>query len=136
MADAVLGGARDDAISGVEADARDALATTPEDVRACDGIILGTPENFGYMSGAMKMFFETIYYPCLEHTQGLPYALFIRAGTDGHGAESSMQRIITGLRWREVSPAIIVAGEFEPQRLPELRELGMVFAAGLESGIF
>lgn len=136
MAEAVIGGASDPAISGVEVVVRDALEATPKDVRGSDGIILGTPENFGYMSGAMKMFFETIYYPCLDHTQGLPYALFIRAGNDGQGALTSMSRIITGLRWREVSAPVILAGEFDEDRLAALSELGMGFAAGLESGIF
>jgi len=136
MADAVIDGARDDAINGVAVIVRDALEATPEDLLECDGIMLGTPENFGYMSGAMKMFFETIYYPCLEQTQGLPYAVFIRAGNDGQGALSSMTRIITGLRWREVAPPVIIAGEFASDRLGECRELGTAVAAGLEAGIF
>jgi len=86
MLDAVLRGAGDTAVEGVDCVVREALAATAEDVLAAQGILLGTPENFGYMSGALKVFFERIYYPCLEHTQGLPYGLFIRAGNDGRGA--------------------------------------------------
>lgn len=136
MAEAAIAGARDPDLSGVEVMVRDALEATAEDVLACDGVIVGTPENFGYMSGAIKMFFESIYYPCLDHSQGLPYALLIRAGNDGSGALTSMQRIITGLRWREVAPPVIAAGEFEPEYLDACRELGMSLAAGLEAGIF
>ncbi len=136
MADAVIEAARSDVVTGVSVRVRDALEATPDDVLTAHGIVLGTPENFGYMSGAMKCFFETIYYPCLEHTQGLPYALFIRAGNDGQGALTSMTRIITGLRWREISEPVIIAGEFDDARLADCRELGLAFAAGLEAGVF
>ena len=136
MAQAVIDGARDENIDNVDVIVRDALTATAEEVMHADGLILGTPENFGYMSGAMKMFFETIYYPCLEHTQGLPYACFIRAGNDGQGALSSMTRIIQGLRWKQVLAPIIVAGEITNSDLQACNELGMSVAAGLEGGIF
>ena len=70
MAQAVLTGARDTDVSGVETRVLSPLATSAEDVCAADGLILGTPENFGYMSGALKYFFDHIYYSCLDHTQG------------------------------------------------------------------
>ena len=136
MAEAVINGAQDETIEGVEVVAKMALETTPEDVRQADGIILGTPENFGYMSGAMKVFFDTIYYPCLDHPQGLPYGLFIRAGNDGQGALTSMTRIITGLGWRQVTEPIIFSGDFDERRLGECTELGMSLAVGLETGVF
>jgi multimeric flavodoxin WrbA len=136
MAEAVVDGARSDDIDGVNVVVSDALTITPDELMRADGLILGTPENFGYMSGAMKMFFETIYYPCLEHTQGLPYACFIRAGNDGQGALASMTRIINGLRWKQVLAPIIVVGEIDEADLHACRELGMSVAAGLESGIF
>jgi multimeric flavodoxin WrbA len=136
MAEAVINGAQDETIDGIDVVTKMALDANPEDVVQADGIILGTPENFGYMSGAMKVFFDTIYYPCLEHTQGLPYGLFIRAGNDGQGALTSMTRIITGLGWRQVTEPIIFSGEFDDRRLVECTELGMSLAVGLETGVF
>lgn len=136
MLEAVLRGARAEDVSGVEVVVREALAATPEDVLAAQGILLGTPENFGYMSGALKVFFERIYHPCLERTQGLPYGLFIRAGNDGRGALASIERIVTGLRWRRVAEPVIVAGDFAPARLADCEELGLTLAAGLEAGVF
>lgn len=136
MLDAVLRGARDPAIDGVECVVRTALEASADDVLSADGIVLGTPENFGYMAGALKMFFERIYYPCLEHTQGRPYALFIRAGNDGQGALSSVERIVTGLRWKCVIPPVIIRGEFDPARLADCETLGQTMAAGLEAGVF
>ena len=136
MAQAVLEGARDPAIEGVELRVASPLAADIEDLRWADAVILGTPENFGYMSGALKYFFDHIYYPALEETQGMPYALFIKAGNDGSGARNSVQRIVTGLRWRDVQAPLIVVGAIDAKVLADCRELGMVLAAGLEAGLF
>lgn len=136
LAEAVLAGARDEAITGIEVETCHALDPDPEAVRRAAGIILGTPENFGYMSGAMKHFFDTIYYPCLDETQGLPYGLFIKAGNDGQGALGAVERIVTGLRWRRVVEPLIVAGDLTDAHLEAARELGMTLAAGLEAGLF
>ena len=136
MTDAVVAGANDDAIDGVEVRVQNAFATTVEDVRACNAIVLGTPENFGYMSGAMKDFFERVYYPLLEETPGLPYALFVKASTDGDGAVRSVERIVAGLRWKLVMPPVVVVGELGPGDLERCQELGATVAAGLEAGIF
>ena len=51
-----------------------AFAAGPDDVLWSHGVLLVTPANFGYMSGALKDFFERVYHPCLERTAGLPYA--------------------------------------------------------------
>jgi multimeric flavodoxin WrbA len=136
MAGAVIAGASDPLIEGVEVRARGALEADAADVLWSDALILGTPENFGYMSGALKYFFDRIYYPCLQGTQGRPYALFIRAGNDGRGALSSIERIVEGLKWRRVQDPIVVAGDFDDACLEHCRELGMSMAAGLEAGIF
>ncbi len=136
MAQAVLDGARDPAVTGVELRVASPLSADADDLRWANAVILGTPENFGYMSGALKYFFDRIYYPCLDHTQGLPYALFIKAGNDGAGALASVRRIVTGLRWREVQAPLIVVGDINAGALADCRELGMALAAGLEAGLF
>jgi multimeric flavodoxin WrbA len=136
MTDAVVAGANDDAIEGVDVLVKQAFDTTVDDVRACDGIILGTPENFGYMSGALKDFFERIYYPLLDETPGLPYALFVKASTDGDGAVRSVEKIVTGLRWKLVVPPIVVVGDLADDQLEQCVELGATIAAGLEAGMF
>lgn len=137
MAEAVIRGAGSDQVEGVSLRVREALEASAEDVRWAQAIILGTPENFGYMSGALKTFFDRIYHPCLEHTQGLPWCLFVRAGNDGSGAVSSVERIVAGLRWQAVQPPLVVAGSADPDDyLPRCEELGLTMAAGLEAGIF
>ncbi len=136
MAASVIQGASDPAIESVELRILTPLDASVDDVLWADGIILGTPENFGYMSGALKYLFDHIYYPCLEHTQGLPYVLFVKAGNDGSGAVASVKRLVTGLRWREVQEPIVVVGDVQPAQLEACRELGMALAAGLEAGMF
>lgn len=136
MLHAVLRGARDPAIGGVEVAVRPALEAGAEDVLRAQAVLLGTPENFGYMSGALKYFFDRIYYPCLDRCPGLPYGLFIRAGNDGRGAQAAIERIVTGLRWRQVVPPVIAAGALGPEHLAACGELGQTLAAGLEAGVF
>jgi multimeric flavodoxin WrbA len=136
MTDAVVVGANDDAIAGVAVRVQRAFDTTVDDVRDCDAIVLGTPENFGYMSGALKDFFERVYYPLLDVTPGLPYALFVKASTDGDGAVRSVERIVAGLRWKLVMPPIVVVGDLKPGDLEQCQELGATVAAALEAGLY
>jgi multimeric flavodoxin WrbA len=136
MTDAVVAGANDDAIEGVDVQVQRAFDTTVDDVRACNAIVLGTPENFGYMSGALKDFFERVYYPLLDETPGLPYALFVKASTDGDGAVRSVERIVAGLRWKLVMPPIVVVGDLKPGDVEQCQELGATVAAGLEAGMY
>ena len=136
LTDAVMRGAGHPDITDIELRLRPALVSTAEDVLWADGVILGTTENFGYMSGGLKDFFDRIYYPCLEQTEALPFSLFIRAGIDGQGAKSSVERIITGLRWKQVQETLICAGEFRDTYLDACEEFGMTMAAGLEAGIY
>lgn len=136
MRAALLGGARAPEIEGVEAQALTPFETAPEHVLAASGVILATPENLGYMSGALKDFFDRCYYPCLELTQGMPYALVIRAGTDGTGARRGVETIVTGLRWRAIQPPLVCRGDWREEFVEQCRELGMLMAAGLDAGAF
>ena len=136
LTDAVVRGASHPDITDIKIQSLHALAATPTDVLWANGIILGTTENFGYMSGGMKDFFDRVYYPCLDKTEALPYALFVRAGNDGHGARTSIERIVTGLRWKQVQEPLICAGEFLLKYPESCEELGMTMAAGLEAGIY
>jgi len=136
LADAAIAGATSDEIDDVEVRVRRAFDTTIDDVRWCHGIVLGTPENFGYMSGALKDFFERIYYALLDETRGLPYALFVKGGHDGEGAIRSVEKIVTGLAWKAALAPVLVVGDIDDAALAHCHELGITFAAGLEAGVF
>lgn len=107
----------------------------PEDVLGADALVLGTPENFGYMSGMMKDFLERIFYACEGKVAGRPWALLVSAGQDGTGAIASVERIVTGLRMKKVSEPILALKEITPQTIVTCEELGATLAAGLAMGI-
>ena len=136
MADAVVRGAASEDVDGVDVRHKSALDATSEDLLWCDAFILGTPENFGYMSGAMKYFLDRVFYECEGKMDGRAFAVFVRAGNDGSGAISSMRRILKGLAVKEVQDPVLIAGEFDAARLGECEELGLTLAAGLEAGMF
>ena len=136
LLDAVVEGARSDENQNVEVVALSPFDAGPEDVLAAGAIILGTTENLGYMSGALKDFFDRSYYPCLEKTQGLPYCLYVRAGQDGTGTRRGVEAIVTGLRWWAAQEALICRGEWQEAFVDQCRELGAAMAAGLDVEIF
>ena len=110
--------------------------TQPEDVLAADALLLGTTENLSYMAGLTKDFFDRCYYPVLEKKQGMPFALYIRAGHDGTGTKRAVQTIITGLRWNYVQETLMLRGEWQEGFTEQVEELAMTLAAGVEASIF
>jgi len=112
------------------------LQAQPSDVLTCDAIILGTTENLGYMSGALKDFFDRIYYPCLDAKQGLPFCYYIRAGHDGTGTKIAIDNICNGLKWKKIQAEIICRGQWRDDFLDECRNIGENIACGLDFGIY
>lgn len=135
MANAVLEGARNPDIR-VETRVLKAGNAGPDDLRWCDGLLLGTPENFGYMSGAIKDFLDRTFYQTEGEVEGLPYAIFISAGNDGSGALTSIRRIAKGYPFKEVMEPIVAKGIVTEDVLRRCQEMGLAMAAGLESAIY
>lgn len=136
MAEAVLAGARDPEAGDVEVREVDPLAAAPEDVLWADGVILGTAAHFGYMSGALKHFFDTTFKALVKETVGLPFALFVKGNTDTEGAVQSVAKITTGLQWKEVLPPLTTTEDVDDDLRATCTELGQTMAAGLAEGIF
>ncbi len=144
LTEAVLSGARDDAVTGVDVVVRAALEARAADVRDADGFLLGTPANFGYMSGALKHFFDTIF---LESGGDLgddgaagpggssgpgrkrPYGLFVHGRYDTTGAVRSVQSIVQALTWTQAAPVLSVVGDVDQAAVDAAHELGGTLAA-------
>ncbi len=116
-------------VEGVELVVRPALTCGAADVLEADGYLLGTPANIGYMSGALKHFFDQIYYPCLDATVGRPYGVYVHGGSDTSGAIRGIEGIVTGLRWSAVRPPLTVVGPITKQAREDCWELGGLVAA-------
>ena len=129
MFESVLAGARTDEIEGVDVVVVAALTAGAADVLAADGYLLGTPANIGYMSGALKHFFDGIYYPCLEATKRRPYGLYVHGASDTTGAVRAVESITSGLAWHQVRPPVCVVGQPGKADLEQCWELGAVVAA-------
>ena len=136
MADAVERGARHEDIAGVEVRVGQALASGADDLLWADALLLGTTENFGYMSGGMKDFLDRTFYPCEGKLEGMPFAMFISAGNDGTGALNAIRRIANGFSIKEVREPVLVVGALSNNDLERCEELGMAMAAGVELGVF
>jgi flavorubredoxin len=107
-----------------------------EDLRWCHALVIATPENFGYMAGAIKDFFDRTFYPLEGKVDNLPFALVVRAGNDGTFARDAVLRIARGYRFREVAPPILAVGALNESELLACEELGQTIAAGLVLGVF
>ena len=136
MARAVRDGASDPQVEDVELRMLRAAAAGPDDLLWAHGLLIGTPENFGYMSGAMKDFFDRTFYQVEGRIQSLPYAMFISAGNDGTGAIRAIRRIANGYPLQEVQEPIISRGDVTPEMLERCRELGLTLAADSRPGIY
>jgi multimeric flavodoxin WrbA len=123
-----------DAEGEVRVVAKRCVEAGPEDMLGADAIALGTPENFGYMSGMMKDFLERVFYACEGRIEGRPWALFVSAGQDGTGAITSVERIVTGLRLKKVREPILALREVTPEVLARCEELGATLAVGIAAG--
>ena len=139
LVDAFVAGAqmaRREMAGGPALEIKGCFDAEPADVLGAAAIVLATPANFGYMSGAMKDFFERIFHPCLDQTVGRPYALMVKGDTDTTGASASVERIVAGLQWRAVLPHLSVVGEITDADLDRAGEMGATLTAGLAEGFF
>jgi NAD(P)H-dependent FMN reductase len=118
-------------VDDVEAVLRPALSAGAADVLDADGILLGTTANIGYMSGALKHFFDTVYYPCLDATVGLPYGVYVHGGDDTAGALAAIGTITGALRWKQVAAPLSLTGPPGPAELEQVRELAATVAVSL-----
>lgn len=135
LLEAVIKGANHPDITDVEVKYLTPLDTQAEDIKAAQAVIIGTTENLGYMAGLIKDVFDRCYYDCLDHTQGLPFTYYIRAGHDGTGTRRAIETITTGLRWKLVQEPLVLKGDFDEGFIVQSEELGLIMAASLDAGI-
>jgi len=134
MAQAVAQGAK--SIEGVEVILKKAADAATDDLLAADGLALGTPENFGYMSGMVKDFFDRTFYGAHEKVFRKPFVVFISAGNDGTGALRAIERIALGYKFKTVYDPVIAKGEITQEILDQCFELGATIAGGCQMGIY
>jgi multimeric flavodoxin WrbA len=148
LTDAVLAGAADDAIEDVAVVARPALEATAEDVLGAHGYLLGTPANFGYMSGALKHFFDSTFLAvggALSDdgsaaggtpggaTAGRPFGLYVHGRYDTEGAVRSVRSIVQALGWKQSAEVLAVLGDVDQAALDAAYELGATLSALLSA---
>ena len=136
LAESVHAGATDPLVENVDVRMKRAADADARDLMWANGIIVGTPENFGYMSGAMKDFFDRTFYAVEGRIQPLPAAYFVKAGNDGSGALRAIRRIANGYPFHEVQEPVIAVGEVTAEHRERCRELGLALAVGLDAGIY
>ena len=136
LARAALRGATHPDAGQVTAKLVSPFKVTTVDLSAHDGIIIGTMENIGYMAGATKDLFDRCYDDWMDHHEGLPVGLYIRAGRDGTATRRALESIIGALRWRLVAAPLILQGDWQSRYCDDVAELSMGMAAGMDAGIF
>jgi multimeric flavodoxin WrbA len=131
MFEAVLAGATDPEIEGVEVVRRPALTCSPSDALAADGYLIGSPVNLGYLSGAVKHAFDQLYYPCLDATRGRPFGVWLHGNEGTEGAVRALDGITAGLGWVRAADAVVVSGKPTKADLEACWNLGATVAASL-----
>ncbi|EHI14091.1 flavodoxin family protein [Mycolicibacterium thermoresistibile] len=131
MFEAVLSGATDPEIEGVEVLRRPALTVSPVDWLAADGYLLGSPVNLGYLSGALKHAFDTAYYQILDSTSGRPFGAWLHGNEGTEGAERALDGITGGLGWQRAAETVVVSGKPGKDDLEACWNLGATVAATL-----
>ncbi|OBF10282.1 flavodoxin [Mycobacterium sp. ACS4054] len=131
MFEAVVSGATDPEIEGVEVVRRPALTVSPAEMLQADGYLLGSPANLGYMSGALKHAFDCAYYQLLDSSRGRPFGLYLHGNEGTEGAERGVMSITTGLGWVKAAETVLVSGKPDKGDLEACWELGATVAAQL-----
>jgi multimeric flavodoxin WrbA len=134
LLEAIVAGARQPELAEVKVVLEPALSATPSDVFGCAGILLLTPANIGYMSGALKHFFDGIYYPCMDATRGLLFGLVVHGNDDTTGAIRSVDKVTTALGWQRAARPVSVLGPPQPADLDAAAELAATVAARILPG--
>jgi multimeric flavodoxin WrbA len=127
----VIAGTGEPELAEVEVIVKPALITTAVDILKADGYLLGTPANFGYMSGALKHMFDQIYYPCLDATADRPLGIWVHGNDDTTGAIRAIRTLTTGLGWQLVAAPVEITGAPDRSSRAACRELGATVAAHL-----
>ncbi len=136
LASAVRRGASHEDVETVEVRFKTAFEAGPQDLLDADGVIFGTPENFGYMSGALKDFFDRTFYVVEGQIKNPPYAVFVCAGNDGTGALTAIRRIVRGFPMNEVQEPVIARGDVTDEDLEKAEALGAALAFGMDAGVY
>jgi multimeric flavodoxin WrbA len=131
LLEAVLDGTKAEGLEGVEVRVRPALAATAIDVLEADGFVLGTPANIGYLSGAMKHFFDGVYYPTLTAKPGAPYGLYVHGNNDTAGAVRAAESITKGMGWERAHEPVTIIGTPTKADTEACSDLGATLAASL-----
>ena len=134
MFEAVVSGATDDAIAGVEVVRRPALTVSPVEMLEADGYLLGSPANLGSISGALKHAFDCSYYQLLDSTRGRPFGVYLHGNEGTEGAERAVESITTGLGWTRAAATVVVSGAPTKADVEACWELGATLAASLMEG--
>jgi multimeric flavodoxin WrbA len=131
LLEAALDGTKAEGLEDVRVEIRAALGAGPSDVLAADGFLLATPVNIGYLSGAMKVFFDAVYYPCLTAKVSAPYGLYVHGDNDPTGAVRAAESITKAMGWQRVHEPVAVTGAVTKQSREAVWELAATVAAAL-----